>query len=76
MDNAGSEVLTVASTNEPTFKGKNRGNIGSATLVGELIAKRAIAKGIQQVAFDRSGYKYHGRIKAVGDAIRNADIQI
>ena len=74
MDNAGSEVLTVASTNEPTFKGKNRGNIGSASLVGELIAKRAIEKGIQQVAFDRSGYKYHGRVQALAEAARKSGL--
>ncbi len=50
------------------------GNVEAAKLVGKLIAERAIALGIKTVAFDRSGFKYHGRVKAVADAAREAGL--
>ena len=70
----GSEVITAASSNESDIKGPNNGNIASATKVGKLIALRALEKGIKQVAFDRSGYKFHGRVKALAEAAREAGL--
>ena len=60
----GSEVIASASTTESSVKSENNGNIEAASKVGKLIAERAKEKGIEKVAFDRSGYKYHGRVKA------------
>ena len=70
MDSEGSEVLASASTNETEVKQQNNGNIEAASKVGKLIAERAKTKGIESVAFDRSGYKYHGRVKALAEAAR------
>ena len=66
------EVLASASTIDKEFKGKlkNGGNIAAAGKVGKILAKRAKKAGIVKVAFDRSGFKYHGRIKALADAAR------
>ena len=72
--NNGSEVVASASTNESNTRSKNNGNIEAASKVGKLIAERAIEKGIKEVAFDRSGYKYHGRVKALADAAREAGL--
>ena len=66
------EVLASASTVEKELKSqlKNGGNIEAASTVGKLLADRAKKAGIQKVAFDRSGFKYHGRVKALADAAR------
>tara|TARA_B100001750_G_scaffold243975_1_gene260315 strand:+ start:1256 stop:1609 length:354 start_codon:yes stop_codon:yes gene_type:complete len=72
--NNGSEVIASASTNEANTRSENNGNIEAASKVGKLIAERAIEKGIKEVAFDRSGYKYHGRVKALADAAREAGL--
>jgi large subunit ribosomal protein L18 len=68
----GSEVLASASSLDEEFKQEvvYGGNIKAASIVGKLVAQRAKAKGITKVAFDRSGFKYHGRVKAVADAAR------
>ena len=68
----GDKVLASASTLEADVrkKVKNGGNIEAATAIGKLIAEKAKKAGITTVAFDRSGYKYHGRIKALADAAR------
>ena len=69
----GDRVLASASTVDKTFKQLDNpygGNITAATTIGQLIAERAQAAGVSQVAFDRSGFKYHGRIKALADAAR------
>lgn len=73
----GSKVLASASTVEKALnaKLKHAGNIDAAKMVGELIAKRSIDAGIKQVAFDRSGYQYHGRVKALADAAREGGIE-
>jgi len=73
----GSEVLAAASTVEKDLAGglKYTGNVEAAAVVGKLIAERAIEKGITKVAFDRSGFKYHGRVKALADAAREAGLQ-
>lgn len=65
-------VVTCASTLDKEVKGKIKygGNKDAATLVGQIIAKRAKKAGVTRVAFDRSGFKYHGRIKALAEAAR------
>lgn len=71
------KVMVVASTlvNEIRQQcGKNGGNIDAAKLVGKVIALRAKIAGIQKVAFDRSGFKYHGRIKALADTARESGL--
>lgn len=73
----GSKVLAAASTTQADVgEGlKNRNNIEAATRVGRAIAEKAKAAGIDAVAFDRSGYRYHGRIKALADAAREGGLQ-
>ena len=73
----GSEVLAAASTVEKEIKEqvKYTGNKDAAAVVGKLVAERALAKGVQAVAFDRSGFKYHGRVQALADAAREAGLQ-
>ncbi len=71
----GGSIQASASTVEKDLKGGATGNIEGATRVGQLIAERAKASGVEAVAFDRSGYKYHGRIKALADAAREAGLQ-
>jgi len=68
----GDKVLVSASTLEAEVRKsvKNGGNVEAAAVVGKRIAEKAEAAGITTVAFDRSGYKYHGRIKALADAAR------
>lgn len=68
----GDKVLASASTLEAEVRSalKNGGNVEAAAVVGKRIAEKAKAAGVTQVAFDRSGYKYHGRIKALADAAR------
>jgi large subunit ribosomal protein L18 len=67
-----SKVLAAASTLQKTVREglKNTGNATAAAAVGKAIAEKAVAAGIKQVAVDRSGFKYHGRIKALADAAR------
>lgn len=68
----GAEVIACASTLDKTVLAavKGKGKIALAQAVGEEVAKRAKEKGISSVAFDRSGFKYHGRVKALADAAR------
>ena len=70
----GSEIIASASTTESSVKSQNNGNIEAASKVGKLIAERAKEKGIEKVAFDRSGYKYHGRVKALAESAREAGL--
>jgi large subunit ribosomal protein L18 len=69
---AGDKVLAAASTLEKEVRTqlKSGSNLKAAEFVGQRIAQKAKAKGIEKVAFDRAGYKYHGRIKALADAAR------
>ena len=73
--NDGSEVVTSASTNESSIRGVNNGNIDAASRVGKLVAERSLEKGISKVAFDRSGYKFHGRVKALAESAREAGLE-
>lgn len=69
----GSKVLAVASTLDKEVKAaleKAAANLKSAGVVGKFVAKRAVAAGVTKVGFDRSGFKYHGRVKALADAAR------
>ncbi|MEC5205151.1 MULTISPECIES: 50S ribosomal protein L18 [Vogesella] len=72
IDETGSRVLASASSLEADVRANlaNGGNIAAAVVVGKAIAEKAKAAGVSQVAFDRSGFKYHGRIKALADAAR------
>ena len=67
---AGDKVIASAATVEKDLKGKATGNAVAAAEVGKLIAERAKKAGVEKVAFDRSGFKYHGRVKALADAAR------
>ncbi len=74
---SGAEVLVAASTLQKDVRGdlKSTGNIEAAKAVGRAIAERAKAKGISKVAFDRSGFMFHGRVKALADAAREAGLE-
>jgi large subunit ribosomal protein L18 len=76
----GSRVLASASTLEADVRkelgdGASGGNVGAASIVGKRIADKAKAAGIEKVAFDRAGFAYHGRIKALAEAAREAGLQ-
>lgn len=72
----GSETLVSASSLEADVRGavKYTGNVEAAKVVGKIVAERAKDKGVDSVAFDRSGFKYHGRVKALADAAREAGL--
>ena len=73
----GSKVLAAASTTQSDVREglKSSKNIEAAAKVGRAIAEKAKAAGIEKVAFDRSGYRYHGRVKALADAAREGGLQ-
>ena len=73
-DEAGNTLLS-ASTLDKGLNLENTGNIEAAKSVGESIAKKALEKGIEEVVFDRSGYIFHGKIKALADAAREAGLK-
>ena len=71
----GSQVLASASTLDKSLREGATGNIEAAKKVGALIAERAKAAGVSRVAFDRSGFKYHGRVQALADAAREGGLE-
>ncbi len=77
FSSCGSTVLVSASTLEPEVRKDlgNGGNINAASVIGKLIAERAKKAGIEQVAFDRGGFQYHGRVKALAEAAREAGLK-
>ena len=76
IDPSGAKVLAAASTVEPEVrKGARGGNVKAAAEVGRRIAERAKQLGIEAVAFDRAGYRFHGRVKALADAAREAGLK-
>lgn len=77
ISDCGTKVLASASTVEPDVRKQipHGGNIKAAEVVGKLIAERAKAKGIETVAFDRCGFLYHGRVKALADAARGGGLK-
>jgi large subunit ribosomal protein L18 len=72
---AGDKVLASASTLDSDLRNGATGNITAAAEVGKLVARRAMEAGIAKVAFDRGGYKYHGRVKALADAARETGLE-
>jgi len=77
IDDSTGNTLVAASTLDNTLKGKLEfgGNVEAGTAVGKLIAEKALAKNIKQVVFDRGGYIYHGRIKALAEAAREGGLE-
>jgi large subunit ribosomal protein L18 len=80
IDDMSGETLVSASTIDPALKGSfakdvKGGNIKGAEAIGRAIAERSIEKGIKRVVFDRSGFLYHGRIRAIADAARKAGLE-
>ena len=77
IDDSTGQTVAAASTVQGGTKGSKRtgGNVASAKEIGKLIAQRAQEKGIKKVVFDRGGYLYHGRIKALADAAREAGLE-
>ena len=74
VDDLMGQTIVSASTTEKDLRGATGGNIEAARRVGTAIAERALAKGIESVVFDRGGYLYHGRVKALTDAARAAGL--
>jgi large subunit ribosomal protein L18 len=74
IDDQRGQTLVSASTTEKDLRGNSGGNLDAARRVGQTIAERALERGIEQVVFDRGGYLYHGRIKALTDAARAAGL--
>ncbi len=74
---SGDQVVVTASTVEPELRKSlgSTGNIDAAAAIGKAVAERARAAGVTEVAFDRSGFKYHGRIKALADAAREGGLE-
>jgi large subunit ribosomal protein L18 len=77
VDDEAGRTLAAAATVEPALRGQltSTKDTRAAELVGKLVAERALAKGIQAVVFDRGGYPYHGRVRALADAARKAGIR-
>lgn len=76
IDDGAGHTLVSASSLDPEIRDKVAGKkkTASAELVGSVVARRALSKGVSQVAFDRGGYKYHGRVKALAEAARKAGL--
>jgi large subunit ribosomal protein L18 len=80
VDDMSGRTLASASTVEPTVKGAlgkqaRGGNVAGAQVIGKTIAQRLLDKGVKRVVFDRNGFLYHGRVKAVADAAREAGLE-
>ena len=77
IDDTANHVLVTASSLSKDFRatGQSGGNVAGATLVGQLVAEKALQHGVQQVVFDRNGFLYHGRIKAVALGAREKGLQ-
>jgi len=74
IDDEKAQTLASASSNEKVLRGSTGGNVEAAKRVGQAIAERALAAGISSVVFDRGGYLYHGRVRALTDAARDAGL--
>ncbi len=74
IDDEKAQTIAAASTTEKSLAAKTGGNIDAAKLVGKTIAERALAAGVDRVVFDRGGYLYHGRVRALTDAARAAGL--
>lgn len=76
IDDLEGRTIVAASTREPSLNLSNTGNVEAAKTVGQALAERAKASGVQRVVFDRGGYRYHGRVRAVADAAREGGLQL
>jgi len=74
IDDEQGRTLAAASSTEKTLRGSTGGNVEAAKRVGQAIAERALAAGVSSVVFDRGGYLYHGRVRALTDAARAAGL--
>ena len=74
IDDANGKTLVSAATTEKSLKGASGGNVDAAKRVGKAVAERALSAGIAQVVYDRGGYLYHGRVKALFEATREAGL--
>ncbi len=76
VDDTAGQTISAASTLDETVKSNAeiKGKVAAAQLVGKLVAERALEKGVKQVVFDRNGFLYHGRIKAISDGARKAGL--
>jgi len=74
IDDVKGLTLASASSLEKDMRAKSGANVDAAKAVGTLVARRAVEKGVKDVVFDRGGYRYHGRIKALGDAAREGGL--
>ncbi len=75
IDDHAGRTLVAASSNEKNGNAKSGGNVAGAKEIGKLVAERAKAQGVSKVVFDRGGYLYHGRVKALADAAREAGLE-
>ena len=75
IDDVSGKTVASASTNEKSSAVKPGGNIAAASAIGELVARRALEMGVTAVVFDRGGYLYHGRVKALAEAARKAGLE-
>ena len=75
IDDRKGHTLAAAASSEKNSSVKNGGNVDGAKAIGRLVAERAKEKGINKVVFDRGGYLYHGRVKALADAAREAGLE-
>jgi large subunit ribosomal protein L18 len=78
IDDTTGRTVVSADTRTKDFReaGGSGGNVAAAKRIGQMLGERAVAKGIKQAAFDRNGYKYHGRVKALADGAREAGLKI
>ena len=75
IDDVAGKTVASASTLEKDLRGKSGGNVDAAAEVGKLVAERAKKAGVEEVVFDRGGYLYHGRVKALADGAREAGLK-
>ena len=75
VDDGKGQTVVSASSKDPELKVDGQGKAKVATMVGALVGKRAVEKGLTKVVFDRRGYRYHGRVKALAEAAREAGLK-
>ena len=76
IDDLSGHTLASASTLEKSLGMEQGGNRDAAAAVGKIVAERAKEKGVERVSFDRNGYRYHGRVRAVADSVREAGVEL
>jgi large subunit ribosomal protein L18 len=75
IDDSSGRTLAAASSREPDLKASKSTKIAEASVVGRIVAQRARAAGVERVVFDRAGFRYHGRVKSLADAAREAGLE-